>query len=144
MDLKIRWEPVGRRVILLAKLSISIPDELKDLLDERAGADQVPVSYVVSEALRSYFSLPSQPQGAAASPELAEQLQAIQGYLWELHFSHECARSATLNLHYWAQRNGQTLGMPPDEEMPKPPWPKPAKASVDSGKKPVIPSKKTR
>ena len=77
MDLKIRWEPVGRRVILLAKLSISIPDDLKELLDEKAGTDQVPVSYVVSEALRSYFSLPSQPQGSAASPELAEQLQAM-------------------------------------------------------------------
>ena len=42
----------------MAKLSISIPEELKELLDERAAADQVPVSQVVSEALRRYFELP--------------------------------------------------------------------------------------
>lgn len=113
----------------MAKLSISIPEELKDLLDERAEADQVPVSHVVSEALRSYFALPpAEPQAPAQAPavppELVEQVQAIQDYLWQLHFNHECTRSAALNLYYWAGRNGETLGMPPDEEMPKPPWPK--------------------
>lgn len=113
----------------VAKLSISIPEELKDLLDERAEADQVPVSHVVSEALRSYFALPpAEPQAPAQAPavppELVEQVQAIQDYLWQLHFNHECTRSAALNLYYWAGRNGETLGMPPDEEMPKPPWPK--------------------
>lgn len=109
----------------MAKLSISIPEELKELLDERAESDQVPVSHVVSEALRKYFELPStEPQAPAAPPELVEQLQAIQDYLWQLHFSHECCRSAALNLYYWAGRSGETLGMPPDEEMPKPPWPR--------------------
>ncbi len=129
----------------MAKLSISIPDELKALLDEKAGDDQVPVSYVVSEALRSYFSIPSQPPAPTAAPELAEELRAIKAYLWELHFSHECTRSAALNLYYWAQRSGQTMGMPPEQEMKKPSWPKLAEtAAPDSGKKPAPPSRKAR
>ena len=128
----------------MAKLSISIPDQLKELLDQRAANDQVPVSYVVSEALRSYFALPSQPALPSAPPQLTEQLMAMQAYLWELHFSHECTRSAALNLYYWAQRNGQTLGMPPEVEMPKPPWPKPTATSVDSGEKVRNQSRKTR
>ena len=106
----------------MAKLSISIPDELKELLDGKARADQVPVSYVVSEALRGYFSLSSQPQRPSAPPELTERVQALEAYLWKLHFSHECTRSAALNLYYWAGRNGETMGMPPEQEMPKPTW----------------------
>lgn len=109
----------------------------------------MPVSYVVSEALRGYFSLPSQPPGPTAPPELAEELRAIKAYLWELHFSHECTRSAALNLYYWAQRSGQTLGMPPEQEMKKPPWPKLAEVveaapASDSRKKPKAQSKKAR
>lgn len=125
----------------MAKLSISIPDELKELLDGKARADQVPVSYVVSEALRSYFSLPSQPPTPSAPPGLAEELSVIKAYLWELHFSHECTRSAALNLYYWAQRNGQTMGIPPEQEMKKPTWPKPAEPAPDNGKKPKTQSK---
>lgn len=108
----------------MAKLSISIPDELKERIDERAEADQVPVSHVISQALRTFFELPDVPKPVPQTvpPELSEQLQAIQAYLWELHFSHECTRSAALNLYYWASRNGQTLGMPPEAETPKPPW----------------------
>lgn len=101
----------------------------------------MPVSYVVSEALRGYFSLPSQPPGPTAPPELAEELSAIKAYLWELHFSHECTRSAALNLYYWAQRNGQTMGMPPEQEMKKPTWLKPAEPAPDNGKKPKTQSK---
>mgnify|MGYP000961932339 FL=1 len=109
----------------MAKLSISIPEELRELLEERATADQVPVSHVVSEALRRYFELPSaEPQAPAATPELAKQVQDIQEYLWHLHFSHEMTRSAALNLYYWAGRQGENLGMPPEMIMPKPPWPK--------------------
>lgn len=119
----------------MAKLSISIPDELKELLDGKARADQVPVSSVVSEALRSYFSLPS--PAPAVPPELTERVQALEAYLWKLHFSHECTRSAALNLYYWAGRNGETLGMPPEQEMAKPTWPSSAepKPAQDTGKK---------
>lgn len=109
----------------MAKLSISIPEELKELLDERAEADQVPVSQVVSQALRKYFELPAEPQTPTVPVELAEQLRAVQAYLWELHFSHECTRSAALNLYYWAKRNDENMGMPPEEELRKPPWAKP-------------------
>ena len=111
----------------MAKLSISIPDELKELLDERADKDHVPISHVVSEALRQYFSLPTDDQAdrESAAPELAEHLRQVQEYLWDLHFSHERTRSAAANLYYWAQRNGETLGMPPDQEFKKPPWPRP-------------------
>ena len=109
----------------MAKLSISIPEELRELLEERATADQVPVSHVVSEALRRYFELPpEEAQGSAASPELVKQVQEIQEYLWHLHFNHEMTRSAALNLYYWAGRQGENLGMPPEMIMSKPPWPK--------------------
>ena len=109
----------------MAKLSISIPEELKELLDERAEADQVPVSQVVAEALRRYFELPTgETQTPSAPPELVKQVQAIQDYLWDLHFSHEVTRSASLNLYYWAGREGEYIGMPPETEMAPPPWPK--------------------
>ena len=51
----------------MAKLSISIPDELKVQLDERADAEHVPVSHVVTEALKAYFAqgpAPELPPGA--------------------------------------------------------------------------------
>ena len=109
----------------MAKLSISIPEELRELLEERATTDQVPVSHVVSEALRKYFELPSaEPQAPAAPPELVKQVQEIQKYLWELHFNHEMTRSAALNLFFWADRSGVKLGMPPELVMDEPPWPK--------------------
>jgi predicted transcriptional regulator len=107
----------------VAKLSISIPDELKVQLDERADAENVPVSHVVTEALRAFFgSPPDQAPGTQLS--LADQLREVQAYLWDLHFSHESTRATALNLYYWAQRHGENMGMPPDEEMPKPSWPK--------------------
>jgi hypothetical protein len=111
--------------VALAKLSISIPDELKLQLDERADAENVPVSHVVTEALRAFFGLPAD-QVPGPPLQLAEQLRQVQAYLWELHFSHECTRSTALNLYYWAQRNGENMGMPPENEMPKPPWQKPS------------------
>ena len=39
----------------MAKLSISIPDDLKELLESRAESEKVPVSHVVSDALKAYF-----------------------------------------------------------------------------------------
>ena len=107
----------------LGKLSISLPDELEAELDERAAAEGMSVSRMVAEALKAYFAEPAVPT-PPPPPELAEQLRQVQAYLWELHFSHECTRSTSLNLYYWAQRNGENMGMPPDEEMKKPPWPK--------------------
>ena len=110
----------------MAKLSISIPDELKEKLDERSDAEGVTVSHMVADALKAYFALPPGPT-PPPPPGLAEELRQMQAYLWELHFSHECTRSAALNLYYWAERNGENMGMPPEIEMKKPPWQKPAR-----------------
>ena len=115
----------------MAKLSISIPDELKELLDERADKEHVPVSHVVSEALRQYFALPSDDQVPGRPPlspapaDLAEQLRQVQEYLCDFHFSYERTRSAAYALYYWAERNGEVLGIPPEDQFKKPPWPKP-------------------
>lgn len=115
----------------MAKLSISIPDELKELLDDRADKEHVPVSHVVSEALRQYFALPVDdqvPKAGSPSPtpaDLAEQLRQVQEYLCDLHFSYERTRSAAYALYYWAERNGEVLGIPPEDQFKKPPWPKP-------------------
>ena len=79
---------------------------------------------MVAEALKAYFALPPVPT-PPPPPELAEQLRQVQAYLWDLHFSHECTRAASLNLYYWAQRSGENMGMPPEQEMEKPPWTKP-------------------
>lgn len=108
----------------LGKLSISLPDELEAQLDERAAAEGLSVSRMVAEALKAYFALPPVPTPPPPL-ELAEQLRQVQAYLWDLHFSHECTRSASLNLYYWALRNGENMGMPPEQEMEKPPWQKP-------------------
>ena len=110
----------------MGKLSISIPDELEAQLDERAAAEGMSVSRMVAEALKAYFALPPGPT-PPPPPGLAEELRQVQAYLWELHFSHECTRSTALNLYYWAQRNGENMGMPPEIEMKKPPWQKPAR-----------------
>lgn len=105
------------------KISVSMPEKLKVQLDERAEADQVPVSQLVTEAVKAYLGLPSD-QASSPPLQLAEQLRQMQAYLWDLHFSHECTRATALNLYYWAQRHGETMGMPPENEMPKPPWQK--------------------
>jgi len=117
----------------LAKLSISIPDELKQLLEDRAETDKVPVSHVVSEALRAYFALPEEAPEEPASPTPlspasgAEEIRQIQEYLWELHHSYERTRSSVLVLYHRADQSGENelLGIPPESSFKKPPWPKP-------------------
>ena len=88
------------------KISVSMPEKLKVQLDERAEADQVPVSQLVTEAVKAYLGLPSD-QASSPPLQLAEQLRQMQAYLWDLHFSHECTRATALNLYYWAQRHGE-------------------------------------
>ena len=107
----------------MAKLSISIPDELKVQLDERADAENVPVSHVVTEALKAYFA-----QGS--SPELppgggGQEIRKIQEYLWDLYLGCDRVLSSTLALHYWAEGQGGLVGIEPESTMKKPPWPKP-------------------
>jgi len=107
----------------LAKLSISIPDELKVQLDERADAENVPVSHVVTEALKAYFAQPTTPElppGAGG-----EQLRQMQAYLWDLYLNYERTRSSALAVHYWAEGQEALVGIAPESTMKKPPWPKP-------------------
>ena len=94
------------------KISVSMPEKLKVQLDERAEADQVPVSQLVTEAVKAYLGLPSD-QASSPPLQLAEQLRQMQAYLWDLHFSHECTRATALNLYYWAQRHGEDFGAGP-------------------------------
>jgi len=114
----------------LAKLSISIPDDLKELLEARAESEKMPVSHVVSDALKAYFALPNaeipeQPDSPRPTSS-SEELRQVQEYLWELHQSYERTRSSALVLYHWAERSGeQLLGIPPESSFKKPPWPKP-------------------
>jgi len=109
----------------LAKLSISIPDELKAQLDERADAENVPVSHAVTEALRSYFGQPSPelPPGAES-----KEIRKIQEYLWDLYLSYDRTRSSAL--YHWGEREGELLGIPPESSTKKPPWPKPCSVTA--------------
>ena len=118
--------------LTLAKLSISIPDDLDQLLDEKSKADKIPVSHIVTEALRAYFALQSdtaeEPASPTSSPDSSEGLRQIQEYLWDLYLSYDRTRSAALALHHWADKEGQgqaVLGIPPESVAKKPPWPKP-------------------
>ena len=107
----------------MAKLSISIPDELKVQLDERADAENVPVSHVVTEALKAYFAqgpAPELPPGAGG-----EEIRKMQTYLWDLYLNYDRTRSSTLALHHWAEGQGGLVGIEPESTMKKPPWPKP-------------------
>lgn len=116
----------------LAKLSISIPDELKDQLEARAESEKVAVSHVVTEALRSFFALPQQgapeePVSPTPSPGSSEEIRQLQEYLWDFYLSYERTRASVLALHSWGERSGEMLlGIPPDSNsFKKPPWPKP-------------------
>ena len=107
----------------MAKLSISIPDELKVQLDERADAENVPVSHVVTEALKAYFaqgSTPELPPGGGG-----HEISQMQAYLWDLYLSCDRTRSSTLALHHWAESQGGLVGIEPESTMKRPPWPKP-------------------
>ncbi len=106
----------------MAKLSISIPDELKGQLDERADAENVPVSHVVTEALKAYFAQGSTPE---LPPGGGQEIRKIQEYLWDLYLGCDRVRSSTLALHYWAEGQGGLVGIEPESTMKKPPWPKP-------------------
>lgn len=119
-------------VLTLAKLSISIPDELKDQLEARAESEKVAVSHVVSEALRTYFALPEgetpkKPDSPTPPASGSEEVRQLQEYLWELHQSYERTRSAVLVLYHRAEQDGENelLGIPPESSFKKPPWPKP-------------------
>ena len=129
-----RWrDTVGKVVLLLAKLSVSIPDDLKELLDARSESEGTPVSHLVTDALRAYFAQGSEEQEkpGPTPPPLAgssEEVRQIQEYLWDLYLSYDRTRSAALALHHWADKEGQgqaVLGIPPESVAKKPPWPKP-------------------
>lgn len=128
------WDAVGKVVLLLAKLSVSIPDDLKELLDARSESENTPVSHLVADALRAYFAQPSEEQQKeepSPPPPVAgssEEIRQIQEYLWDLYLSYDRTRSAALALHHWADKEGQgqaVLGIPPESTAKKPPWPKP-------------------
>ena len=112
----------------MAKLSISIPDDLEQLLEERAAAEKLPVSQVVSKALRAYFALPSSEAPGTEIPTPCpdtDGLRQVQEYLWDLHQSYDRTRSAVLVLHHLAEKNGELVAIPPESSFKKPPWPKP-------------------
>jgi len=118
----------------VAKLSISIPDDLKELLTERADAEHVPVSQIVSDALRSYFEkppdpvTPPKPTTPSDTATSSAEIRQMQEYLWDLHHSYERTRSTVLVLYHRAdESSGDTelLGIPPESSFKKPPWPKP-------------------
>lgn len=103
----------------MAKLSISIPDELKAQLDERSEAEGVTVSHMVADALRAYFAQPTAPglpPGAGG-----DQLRQVQEYLWELYLNDERTRSSALAVHYWAEGQEALVGIAPESTMKKPP-----------------------
>lgn len=134
----------------MAKLSISIPDDLKAQLDERAGAEHVAVSQVVSNALRSYFEKPAAPPPAPPKPPEpipppppvahdSAEVRQMQQYLWELYWNHERTRASVVGLFQWANSCGVMITYPPPEVMGMPPWPR-SKSVVP---KPFPPGKKT-
>ena len=107
----------------MAKLSISIPDELKAQLDERSDSEGVTVSHMVADALRAYFAQPTIPE---SPPSLGgDQVRQMQEYLWDLYLNYERTRSSAFAVHFWAEGQGALVGFAPESTMKKPPWPKP-------------------
>ena len=125
------WNAVGKVVLLLAKLSVSIPDDLKELLDARSESEGTPVSHLVTDALRAYFAQPAEeerqevPSPTPPAAGSSEEIRQIQEYLWDLHQSYERTRSSVLVLYETALQGGNLAGIPPESSFKKPPWPKP-------------------
>ena len=109
----------------MAKISVSISDELKARLDKRAEEDGMAVSHVVSMALKQYLDGPavtpeeSQPIGASS-----EEWDELRDYLWVLSSSYEQTRNACQNVWQWGCSCGAMLGYPPGPPIPRPPWPR--------------------
>ena len=107
----------------MAKLSISIPDELKAELDERSDAEGVTVSHMVADALKAYFSQESTPEPPPGGG--GQEIRKMQEYLWDLYLNYERTRSSALAVHHWAVGQEALVGIAPESTMKKPPWPKP-------------------
>lgn len=106
-------------------MSVSIGDELKARLEERAGREGVPVSQLVSSAVKRYLDepVPAPPPPPLVKPD-SRELDQIREYLWQLSFFHERMREVSEGLFLWAGQQGASLGYPPPPTMMYPPWPR--------------------
>jgi hypothetical protein len=100
----------------MGRITVSIPDELEATLDAYAKEHHLPVSQVVTRALRGFFEDPP------SDPQDPPDLPATQAYLSKLVTQLELARQS---VHQMAIAQWGPFSPIPDavtRALPQPPW----------------------
>ncbi len=104
----------------MARLTVSIDDQLKERLKQYADDHDLPVSQVVSQALETFFE-----GGEPPPPGQPADLIATQGYLSQLVDQLEVVRQSLYQMAIAQQ--GPFAPFPPGlvEQLARPPWSSP-------------------
>ena len=103
----------------MARLTISLPEELKKQLEERATQRRLPVSQVACEALQASLASPAPPSPIPGEHGDGGTDPEVRRYLSRLVLDLEHVRSTLDEL---ALINGP-LSHPPPTSFLRPPWP---------------------
>lgn len=104
-----------------AKISISLPDDLKARLDAYAEEHQQSVSQVVQDALQRFLDGPATPPTPPPdSGHLTHDVQQLQLYVSALAANHEQVRASLQLISEMSATQGVFIPCPP--QLAAPPW----------------------
>ena len=119
----------------MARITISLPDALKDQLDATAEARNISVSELVQQALKNLFAAPPNPPPApppAPKPQpvdaaALERLAQLEKHVAALSYEAEHLRQGMGTISGYFQNLGLSLPYPPPIKPPAwphtpPPW----------------------
>ncbi len=122
----------------MARITISLPDELKAQLDASAEKQGISVSEVAQHALQKFFNAPQNPTPPVpptpvpsplpVNSEMAERLACLEKYVASMAYESEAIRQGLGNVSaYFQQQFFLAIPCPPPIEPPTwqhtpPPW----------------------
>ena len=115
----------------MARITISLPDALKDQLDATAEARNISVSELVQQALKNFFAapptVPEQPTTQPPVPqpintEIADRLARLEKYVASLGYETEATRQGLWGISAYFQQ-ALCLEIPCPPPIEPPPWP---------------------
>ena len=116
----------------MARITISLPDNLKTQLDENAQALHVSVSELVQHALNRFFAPPAEPEQPAnqppapgpqpQDPAMLQRMQALEKYVAAMSYESEAMRQGLFGVAAYFQQN-LFLNIPCPPPIEPPPWP---------------------